>query len=67
MMAMLKVLFKASVARAAGAGRPALLALVACIALLALPVAAQAGTPGLSNAGKEFWLGFTTNYVRGAD
>jgi hypothetical protein len=64
MMAMLKVLCfrrRASIARAAGAGRPALVALLACTALVALPAAAQAGTPGLSNAGTEFWLGFPSN------
>jgi IgGFc binding protein/Bacterial Ig-like domain (group 1) len=31
-----------------------------------LPVAAHAESPGLTNAGTEFWLGFPTNYDEGA-
>ena len=38
-----------------------LLALLACTALLAVPAAAHAESPGLSNAGTEFWLGFSSN------
>jgi IgGFc binding protein len=41
------------------------LALLACTAFAVLPVAAQATSSGLSNAGTEFWLGFPTNYGGG--
>ncbi len=44
-----------------------MLALLACTAFAVLPVAAQAETPGLSNAGTEFWLGFPTNYSGGTE
>ncbi len=61
MTAMSKVLCRTSIPRAAGLRRSALLALLACSALAVLPVAAQAESPGLSNAGTEFWLGFPVN------
>jgi hypothetical protein len=38
-----------------------LLALLACTVFLAVPAAAHAESPGLSNAGTEFWLGFPVN------
>jgi hypothetical protein len=59
MTAMSKVLRRVSTLRAVG--RPALLVVLVCSALLVLPVAAQASSSGLSNAGTEFWLGFPTN------
>ncbi len=67
MTALLKVPCRALISRAAHVSRPGVLALLACIALVALPAAAQAESPGLSNAGTEFWLGFPTNYARGAE
>ena len=42
-----------------------MLALLACSAFALVPVAAQASSSGLSNAGTEFWLGFPTNYGGG--
>jgi hypothetical protein len=59
---MARLLSDVSTRAAARTTRLALLALLACSALLVLPMAAQAGTPSLTNAGKEFWLGFTQNY-----
>jgi hypothetical protein len=38
-----------------------LLVLLACTALLAVPAMAQAESSGLTNAGTEFWLGFSSN------
>lgn len=61
MTATLRVLRKVSFGQNARGTRLATIALLVCTALLALPVAAQAGTPELTNSGKEFWLGFTEN------
>jgi hypothetical protein len=49
-------------ARVARITKPALVALLACAAMLVLPAASQASTSGLSNAGTDFWLGFPSNY-----
>jgi hypothetical protein len=45
----------------------ATLALLVSAAFAALPVAAQAATAGLSNAGTEFWLGFPSNCTSACD
>jgi hypothetical protein len=61
MTATLRVLRSVCTARPTSVARLAAVALVACSALIVLPVAAQASSSGLSNAGTEFWLGFPTN------
>jgi hypothetical protein len=60
MSAMSVVLRRASIVGASRAARLAVLALLAGSALAVLPVTALA-SPGLSNAGTEFWLGFPSN------
>src|SRR5271154_1916566 len=65
MQATLSVLRKVSIGRSARAARLTVLAFLACSAFAVLPVAAQATSSGLSNAGTEFWLGFPTNYGGG--
>ncbi len=60
------VVGRSAAVRPARLTRIGIVALLAAAALATAPALAQAGTPGLSNAGTEFWLGFTSNYTRGA-
>src|SRR5271167_4632911 len=57
----LRTLRSVAPARSIRAARLAAAAFVACSVLIVLPVAAQASSSGLSNAGTEFWLGFPAN------